>query len=185
MMDQREEQQERLHEKLEQRAYREATENAAKELSELLQATVTIEDALSRSAVEAARASYLEQEQFHLVWRRVWGVHLRAEMHEVARRVGDARPGPATLIWVCWNLETKPVRAIPVAFKVEAQVALMQLPRHLGPPAGEVGPGGAGSDVLLVSDDGRSGVHLDYQHHGDRDEYEMLVWGEFAQPVIP
>jgi hypothetical protein len=55
----------------------------------------------------------------------------------------------------------------------------------LGPPPGEVGPGGVGSDPLLVSADRQSGVHLDYQHYGDRDEYEMLAWGAFARPVLP
>jgi hypothetical protein len=77
------------------------------------------------------------------------------------------------------------LEAIPVAFEVPTASVLTQLPSHLGPPPGEVGPGGVGSDVLLVSQDGESGFYLDYQHHGDRDEYEMLVWGAYAHTVLP
>ena len=86
-------------------------------------------------------------------------------------------------MWVMWDSERKPRRAVPVAFAGSAREVLIQLPRHLGPPDDEGGPGGVGSDLLLVNSDCTSGVHLDYQHHADRDEYEMLVWGAFARPV--
>ena len=116
------------------------------------------------------------------MWRRVWGVHLRDEMLETARRLGRAAPDTAHLVWVWWDLDRG--RLAPVAFQVKPSTALSELPHHLGPPPGEVGPGGAGSDLLLVCADGNSGVHLDYQHHADRDEYEMLVWGAFARPIL-
>ncbi|WP_027006571.1 hypothetical protein [Conexibacter woesei] len=184
-MDQREARQEALRERLADRFYREAIAGAARQLSELLGTTVSADQALPRSAVDAARAAYLEQERFHLVWRRVWGVRLRDEMLETTRRLGSATPDRAQLVWMWWDREHKPVARTAVAFEVETATVLSQLPRHLGPPPGDVGPGGVGSDLLLVSADGSSGVHLDYEHHADRDEYEMLVWGAFARPVLP
>jgi hypothetical protein len=142
-----------------------------------------VEDALARSVVDGARSAYASQERRHLVWRRVWGVRLREEMLAIACRVADRAPDRAVLVWMWWDLQRRPVRAIPVAFEVPTRLALTELPRHLGPPAGEVGPGGVGSDLLPVSTGGESGVHLDYEHHADRDEYEMLVWGAHARPV--
>jgi len=175
--------QERLRERLDAVTYRDAVAGAAEQLSELLGATLSPEDALPSTAVEAARAAHREQEQYHLIWRRVWGVRLKAEVVEVAKRLADDAPEPATLVWVWWDRQKKPLRTVPVAFAVSAREALSRLPQYLGPPADEVGPGGVGSDLLLVSSDCTSGVHLDYQHYADRDEYEMLVWGAFARPV--
>lgn len=183
-MDPRDARQARLRDKVESLHYRNALAGAAEQLSQLLGTTVSMDQALRQSAVDAARAALLRENQFHLVWRRVWGVHLREEMLEITRRLAEGAPERAILVWVWWDLQQKPVGAFPVAFEVRTASVLTQLPSHLGPPPGEVGPGGVGSDLLLVSSDGESGVHLDYQHHGDRDEYEMLVWGTYARPVL-
>jgi hypothetical protein len=175
--------QERLRERLHAVTYRDAVAGAAVQLSEMLDASVSPEDALPSAAVEKARAAHREQERYHLIWRRVWGVRLKAEVLDVARRLADHADESATLVWVWWDREKKPLRAVPVAFTVSAREVLTRLPPFIGPRADEVGPGGVGSDLLLVSADCASGVHLDYQHYGDRDEYEMLVWGAFARPV--
>ena len=184
-MEPQEVRQARLHEKLESLTYRNAIAGAAGQLSQLLGTTVSVDQALPKSAVDAARAALSTQNRYHLVWRRVWGVRLRDEMLEIARRVAEGPPDRAILVWVWWDRQRKPLEAIPVAFEVSTASVLTQLPPHLGPPPGDVGPGGVGSDLLLVSPDGDSGVHLDYQHHGDRDEYEMLVWGAYARSVLP
>jgi len=164
--------------------YRDAVVGAAEQLSELLGTPLSRENALPSTAVETARAAHRAQERFHLIWRRVWGVRLKAEVLEVMRRLADHAPERATLVWVWRDREKKPTRAVPVAFAVSAREALFRLPAHIGPADDEVGPGGVGSDLLLVSADCTSGVHLDYQHYADRDEYEMLVWGAFARPLV-
>ena len=183
-MTQREVRQKLLRERLQDLSYRDAIAGAAQQLSELLDVTVSPDQALPRSAVDAARETYSKEGRFHLVWRRVWGVHLRDEMLETARRLGSCGPETAHLVWVTWDREHRAAKSTPVAFQVTTTTALTQLPPHLGPRPGEVGPGGVGSDLLLVSAEGSSGVHLDYQHHADRDEYEMFVWGAFARPVV-
>ena len=184
-MEDREARQSRLRDRLEARAYGDAVARAAEQLSRLLGTRLSAQDALPQAAVESARSAYLQQERYHLIWRRVWGVRLRDEMLEICRRLASDLPDRVTLVWVDWDEKRKPVQGAAVAFEVAAQIVLLELPQHLGPPPDNVGPGGAGSDILLTCADGQSGVHLDYQHHADRDEYEMLVWGAFARPLLP
>jgi hypothetical protein len=183
-MDDREAQRERLRDKLEERAYRDAAARAVTQLSGLLHSSVSAEQALPRETVQTARQAYLKQLQYHLVWRRVWGVHLRDEMLEIAQRLAAVIRDRVILVWVIWDVQARPIAGTAVAFDVPAVDALTGLPQHVGPPPGEVGPGGVGSDLLLVNTDGTSGVNLDYQHHADRDEYEMLVWGAYARPLV-
>jgi hypothetical protein len=90
----------RLQDLLEERRYRDAVVGAAEQLSRLLDVPVVVDQALPSRVVEVARAAYLSHERSHLVWRRVWGVHLREEMRELARRVGELAPGSARLVWM-------------------------------------------------------------------------------------
>jgi hypothetical protein len=47
-----------------------------------------------------------------------------------------------------------------------------------------VGPGGIGSDLLLVADEGESGLRLEYNHYGQADEYELRSWGRYAFSLV-
>ena len=48
---------------------------------------------------------------------------------------------------------------------------------------GAVGPGGIGSDLLLIADEGRSGLRLEYNHYAPADEYELRTWGRYERSI--
>lgn len=159
---------------LAQRRYAAALDAAAGELG-LLGVTVAREDAVTKEAVHAALDAVKQQDNFHLVSHRVWGVRLRSEVMETTRRLADRLDGErATLVWG---------HSPPVGFVVAVATALRGLPAHIGPEPEEIGPGGVGSDLLLVADEGQSGLRLGYNHHANADEYELRSWGRFALTV--
>jgi len=100
---------------------------------------------------------------------------LRAEVIETTARLADLLEGEqAVLVW-----GQRP----HVGFVVPVAAALRTLPEHIGPEPGKVGPGGIGSDVILVGEDGKSGLLLAYNHLGNADEYELRSWGRYARSV--
>jgi hypothetical protein len=122
---------------------------------------------LALGARQAALDAFAEQRRFHLVWHRVWGVRLRAEMVSTMRRLADLiGDDPVTLIWAS---------TAPAAFAVSPRAALHALVPHVGPESGD-----ADCDLLLVAGDGLSGLALTYRHMADADEYELRSWGQFA-----
>jgi hypothetical protein len=164
----------RLEELLAQRRYATALDSAVNELSGL-GLSVARDDAVSKEAVAAALSSALEQDKFHLVWHRVWGVRLRSELIETTDRLAGLLDGErGTFVW-----GVRP----SVGFVVSVAAALRSLPEHIGPAPGDVGPRGVASDLLLVGDDGRSGLRLEYIHRSNADEYELRSWGRYAIPV--
>ena len=58
------------------------------------------------------------------------------------------------------------------------------LSTRIGPEPGEAGPGGIGSDLLLVADEGESGLRLVYNHYGHADQYELRPWGRYAFSLV-
>lgn len=164
----------RLDELLAQRRYAAALDAAADQLVSLGVAAAR-DDALTKEAVQAALDAVKQQDEFHLIWHRVWGVRLRVEVIETTRRLADLLDGErATLVWG---------HSPPVGFIVAVATALRSLPQHIGPEPGEVGPGGVGSDLLLVTDEGQSGLRLEYNHYAHADEYELRSWGRYARSV--
>ncbi len=165
----------RMKELLSQRRYSAALDEATEQLGRL-GLTVARDDALTKEAVQSALDAVKEQGRFHLVWHRVWGVRLRSEVIETTSRLAGMLHGEqAALVWG---------HPPPVGFLVPVVVALRSLPAHIGPEPGEVGPGGVGSDLLLVADEGQSGLWLEYNHHANADEYELRSWGRYAREVI-
>ena len=65
--------------------------------------------------------------------------------------------------------------------RAQSRLRSARSPEHIGPEPGKVGPGGIGSDVLLVAEEGKSGFLLEYNHLGNADEYELRSWGRFAR----
>jgi hypothetical protein len=41
-----------------------------------------------------------------------------------------------------------------------------------------------GSDLLVVADEGESGLRLEYNHYGHADEYELRSWGRYAFSLV-
>jgi hypothetical protein len=175
---------ERLKELLEQRGYAAALDVAVAELRSL-GLTVDRADAVTKEAVSAAHQQVAEQDRYHLIWHRVWGVRLRDEVLATSVRLADLlHDERAVLVWRSWPADRKwPVSSVHVGFLVSVAEALRQLPAHIGPDEGEVGPGGIGSDLLLVSEDGESGIRLEYNHNARSDEYELRSWGRYARVV--
>jgi hypothetical protein len=136
---------------------------------------VTDADAVPKERVEAAWQAVEEDEVYHRVWHRVWGVRLRAEVLEVAARIGTAFAGERAV--VVWGSVT------PVGFTLSAETALRRLPAHVGPDADGVWGPGPASDLLMVSEDGASGLYLTYAHYGFEDAYELRPWGDYAISV--
>lgn len=168
---------ERLNELLAQRRYSATLDETAAQIGTLLGIEVDPDDALTKEAVAAAQAAMLAQQRYHRVWHRVWGVRLRDEMIETTGRLATILAGErAALVWG---------HSPPVGFVVPVATTLRMIPARLGPREGEIGPGGIGSDLLLVTDDGESGLLLEYNHLSDADEYEMRTWGRYAVPVAP
>jgi hypothetical protein len=165
-----EQRRERLNEKLSQRRYAAALQAAAKDLSQLMGQPITGAEALSKEATRTALDAVEARAKYHLVWHRVWGAKLRDEMLETTGRLAAKLGGEAAIL--VWR------HSPPVGFIVPVVAALLHLPAHLGPP-----PGGISSDVLLVADDGESGLRLEYNHYANADEYELQAWGRFAVPV--
>ncbi len=158
-----------------QRRYAAALDEAADELGAVLGFAVGRDEAVTKEAVQAALEAVSAQDKFHLVWHRVWGVRLRSEVIETTARLADLLEGKrAMLVWG---------HSPPVGFLIPVAAALRSLPEHIGPPSGEVGPGGTVSDLVLVAEDGESGLRLEYNHHGNADEYELLSWGSYARSV--
>lgn len=161
----------RMQELLAQRRHSAALQAAAEQLGSL---GVAIEpgDALTKEAAQATLDAVKEQEKYHRIWHRVWGVRLWAEVIKTANELADLLQGDrAALVWR---------HSPPVGFLVDVALALRTLPEHIGPKPGDVGPEGVGSDLLLVADEGQSGLRLEYNHYGQADEYELRSWGRYA-----
>jgi hypothetical protein len=166
---------ERMNELLSQRRYSVAIAGATERLARLGLA-VARDDVVPKEAVQSALAAAKAQDAFHLVWHRVWGARLRSEVIETTGRLAGLLDGErAVLVW-----GTSP----PVGALVSVSAALLSLPAHIGPDHDAVGPGGVGSDLLLVADGGQSGLRLEYNHHSHADEYELRAWGRYARSVV-
>ena len=164
----------RMEELLAQRGYTAALEAAGEQLAEL-GVPVRRDDAVAKEAVSAALDAVKQQDSFHLVWHRVWGVRLRSEVLETTARLASLLEGEqAVLVWG---------HSPPVGFLVSVAAVLRSLPQHIGPEPGDVGPGGIGSDIVLVAEEGQSGLLLEYNHHAHADEYELRSWGRYARSV--
>ncbi len=122
---------------------------------------------LSLEAHNAALATLAAQRRLYLVWHRIWGVRMRAGMESTMRRlaelIGDE---PVMLVWGS---------PAPSAFAVWPQAALHALDDYVGPDDGN-----AGRDLMLVTDEGPSGLVLAYRHLADVDEDERRSRGHFA-----
>jgi hypothetical protein len=165
----------RMNELLAQRRYSGALDAAVEQLGGL-GLTVGRGDAVTKDAVQSALDAVKEWDKFHLVWHRVWGVRLRAEVSEMTSRLADILEGErAALVWG---------HSPPVGFLVSVAAALRSLPGHIGPEPGEVGAGGIPPDLLLVADHGQSGLRLEYNHYPNADEYELRSWGRYAREIV-
>ena len=172
-----EERRARMKQLVDERRYAAAVESTARQLGGLGLA-VRGEDAVPWASAKAALDALAGQDRYHRVWHRSWGVRLRAELVETTGRLADLLEGErAVLTW--GRRDTR------VGFAVSASAALRALPAHVGPPPHAVGPGGIGSDLLLTSADGASGMFLTYRHEPFADEYFMESWGAYARVVTP
>ena len=70
-----------------------------------------------------------------------------------------------------------------VGFLIGVGDILRLLPDQIGPEPGDDGRATAAPDLVLIGDDGASGLRLEYNHRGHADEYELQVWGRYAVPV--
>jgi hypothetical protein len=165
-----------MNELLAQRRYATALDAAIEQLTDLLDFPVGRDDAVTKEAVKAALDAVKEHERFHLVWHRVWGVRLRAEVMETTARLADLLDGERALL--LWG------NSPAVGLRVPVAAVLRSLPEHIGPEPGADGPGGIGSDLVLVAEEGDSGLRLEYNHHGHADEYELRSWGHYARSVF-
>jgi hypothetical protein len=178
----RTERQARLRTLLGERTYDAAVTSAAAELSEILD--ISGADGVSRDEAQAALDTFLAQNRFHLVWHRAWGARLRDEVLETCGRIA-ARLGEevGVVVWSHQHGDGWQRGREHVGFRLQLSVALQGLAPHVGPPRGDIGTAGKSSDLLLVSSDLESGLHLDYNHYANADEYEMRVWGQYAFAV--
>lgn len=146
--------------------YARAQELAAEELA-ARGLVVGPEAGLAIEACRAALDAVAAQEPFHLVWHRIWGVRLRAEMIVTVGKLADVLgDDPVTLVWNS--------RRSAAAFAVSPREALKVLGPQLGP-----GPDDATSDLVLFDSDGEGGLVLNYEHHLSSDDYELRTWGRF------
>jgi hypothetical protein len=166
-----------MNELLAKRAYSEAAEAHAQELTELLAVQVRRDDAVAMETMQAALDAIQDQERYHRVWHRIWGVNLKAEMIETARRLAALLEGEQALL--VWG------RSRPVGFLVPVSVVLCTLPQHieLSYVPQSYGAFGINATVRLVADDGASGLLLACDHWGMADEYELRSWGRYARSV--
>jgi hypothetical protein len=165
----------RMKELLAQRRYLAALKTAAAQLGDL-GVTLGRDDALTKEAVQSALDAVGDLERYHLIWHRVWGVMLRSEVIETTNQLASRLDGErAALVWG---------HSPAVGFLVDVPAALSALPAYVGPEPGEVGLGGIGSDLLLVADEGKSGLRLEYNHYAHADEYELRSWGRYAFSLV-
>jgi hypothetical protein len=164
-----------MQELLAQRRYLAALQTAAEQLGGL-GVTLGRDDALTKEAVQSALDAVGELERYHLIWHRLWGVMLRSEVIETTNQLASRLEGErAALVWG---------HSPAVGFLVDVPPVIRALSAHIGPEPGEVGPGGIGSDLLLVADEGESGLRLEYNHYGHADEYELRSWGRYAFSLV-
>jgi hypothetical protein len=164
-----------MEELLEQRRHAAVIDAAVGQLGPLVSFPVGVDDAVTSDAVQVALGAVKAQDEFHLVWHRVWGVRLRGEVIEVTGRLAGVLEGErAVLLWG---------HSPPVGFLVPVAAALRSLPAHLGPGPNESGPGGVDSDLVLVAETGDSGLRLEYNHYATADEYELRSWGRYARAL--
>jgi hypothetical protein len=164
-----------MHELLTQRRYLAALQTVAEQLGGL-GVPLGRDDALTKEAVQSALDAVGDLERYHFIWHRVWGVMLRSEVIETTNQLASRLEGErAALVWA---------HSPAVGFLVDVPQVLRALSAHIGPEPGEVGPGGIGSDLLLVADEGESGLRLEYNHYGHADEYELRSWGRYAFSLV-
>jgi hypothetical protein len=165
-----------MEELLAQNRYRRTLQTVVEQLGDF-GLTLERDDALTKEAVQAALDAAADRETYHFIWHRVWGVMLRSEvietMHHLASRLEGER---AALVWDDWPA--------PVGFLVDVPLALRALPAHIGAKPGQVYGPVAGPYILLVADEGDSGLRLSYKHYSNADQYELRSWGRYAFSLV-
>jgi hypothetical protein len=171
-----------MEELLAQRRYRAALQTAVEQLGDF-GVTLERDDALTKEAVQAALDALRELAAYHLIWHRVWGVMLRSEFIETTHHLASRLEGErAALVWGNWP----PIWSNwpPAGFLVDVPLALRALSEHIGPEPGEVYGPVSGPYILIVADEGDTGLMLEYHHYPKADEYWLRSWGRYAFSLV-
>jgi hypothetical protein len=166
-----EERRARMQQLLEQNRYSAALQAATNQLGDL-GITLGRDDALTREAVQSALDAVEEQARYHFIWHRIWGGRLRSEVIATTTQLASRLEGERAVL--VWGYPTA------VAFLVDVPLVLKTLPGQIGPEPDDLLSGGIGSDILVVADDGDSGLQLGYKQYPHADEYWLHPWGRYA-----
>ena len=153
-----------------------ALDATAARLTEFIGAVVRPSDAASSDAVQLALNAVQAQERSALAWQRTWAANLRSEMLETTDGLASALKGNRTLL--IWGT------APPLGFSVDLGDALSTLPRLVGPEPGVPVSERFGDELLLLGENGKSGLHLLCRPSQSGDQYDLRAWGRYARTLV-
>ncbi|CAA9470890.1 MAG: hypothetical protein AVDCRST_MAG67-17 [uncultured Solirubrobacteraceae bacterium] len=140
----------RLAQLLQQQSDRNTLPALIGEVEALLGKRIPAGGIADRRKVQDVLAVSDAQSQYHHTSHRCWGTRLKAEMMQIAARVGARLDEDA---WLVWQQQHQ------AAFLLPASLVLERLPQHI-----EMRMSDRETDLIFVSDDGTAGLTLGCTH---------------------